>query len=110
MEQYDNFEMMFDEVKIKFMYIIVLYFDFYVLYIQGFIKIIGVYEKVKGFIYFYDCNNYNLILLIILYFLNKGNYDILIIKKEFVIIIYMVKEFKFKKIFFKNKQVLVMVG
>lgn len=51
-------------------------------------------DKVKGFIYFYDCNNYNLILLIILYFLNKGNYDILIIKKEFVIIIYMVKEFK----------------
>lgn len=37
--------MMFDEVKIKFMYIIVLYFDFYVLYIQGFIKIIGVFEK-----------------------------------------------------------------
>lgn len=41
----DNFEMMFYEVKINFMYIIVLYFDFYVLYIQGFIKIIGVYEK-----------------------------------------------------------------
>lgn len=38
-------------------------------------------DKVKGFIYFYDCNNYNLILLIILYFLNKGNYDILIKKR-----------------------------
>lgn len=54
-------------------------------------------DKVKGFFHLYDCNNYNLISSIILYSLNKGKYDILTKKKEFVIITYMAKEFKIQK-------------
>lgn len=59
-------------------------------------------DKVKGFIHLYDCNNYNLISSTIPYPLNRGNYHILK-KKEFVIITYMAKEFKSKKISSKNK-------
>lgn len=54
-------------------------------------------DKVKGFIHLYDCNNYNLISSTIPYSLNKGNYDILTTKKEFVIITYMAKEFNIQK-------------
>lgn len=60
-------------------------------------------DKVKGFFHLYDCNNYNLISTIILYSLNKGNYDILTTKKEFVIITYMAKEFKIQKRYLLKK-------
>lgn len=60
-------------------------------------------DKVKGFFHIYDCNNYNLISSIILYSLNKGKYDILTKKKEFVIITYMAKEFKIQKRYLLKK-------
>lgn len=60
-------------------------------------------DKVKGFFHLYDCNNYNLISSIILYSLNKGKYDILTKKKEFVIITYMAKEFKIQKRYLLKK-------
>lgn len=60
-------------------------------------------DKVKGFFHLYDCNNYNLISTIILYSLNKGKYDILTKKKEFVIITYMAKEFKIQKRYLLKK-------